>query len=429
MKKVTLLALGVVTAVSMAAGKPCEAAFVIGGENGWQLSTDGIVDVFATYNTTSPHPGGKHANSLLDNLGPDYSQRFGIDVGLLPSVVAFNVKAPTTNGVDSTVRIGIYPSLGNKDNANLGLSPNDRFSVGSNIDFREMFYTAKGAYGELLAGKALNLYQAKNILNDMTLLTAGTVGLRNHTVTLGHIGYGYLYTGFGPQIRYTTPDMAGVKVALAVAEPYDISGGGGAGADKTNTPRVETEISFAKTYGSSSVQAWFSGMYQNATRSNAALTRPGGSEDSIGGAYGLGVGIGGLNLLGSGYGGRGLGTVSVQDGSPKLGGLFGGSTDADGTGRLDWGFLLQATYQLTPSFKIGANYGQSRQEETELDAKTRTAGGSILVKNQESATANLVYNLNTFTQFIAEYTYAQNTWHDSAKQHSNQFALGTMFYW
>jgi predicted porin len=170
-------------------------------------------------------------------------------------------------------------------------------------------------------------------------------------------------------------------------------------------------------------------MYQNSTRSNAALTRPGGSEDSIGGAYGLGVGIGGLNLLGSGYGGRGLGTVSVQDGSPKIGGLFGGSTDADGTGRLDWGFLLQATYQITPSVKIGANYGQSRQEETELDTKTRTAGGGILVKNQESATVNAVYNLNKFTQFIAEYTYAQNTWQDSAKQHSNQFALGTMFYW
>ncbi|MBL0225302.1 MAG: porin [Geobacteraceae bacterium] len=428
MKKSIVWALGLVVAASLTVSKPCNAAFVIGGENGWQISTDGIVDVFATYNTTSPHPGGSHALSLLDNTGSDYNQRFGVDVGLLPSVVAFNIKAPTTNGIDSTVRIGIYPSLGNTGNASLagspGLSSSDRFSVGPNIDFREMFYTAKGAYGELLAGRALNLYQAKNILNDMTLLTAGTVGLRAHTVTLGHIGYGYLYTGFGPQFRYTTPDMAGVKVALAVGEPYDISGG-----DKTNSPRVEAEISYAKTYGSTSVQAWLSGLYQNATRSNAATTRPGASVDSIGGAYGLGVGIGGLNLLGSGYGGRGLGTVSVQDGTPKVAGLFGGSTDADGTGRLDWGFLLQATYQLTPSVKIGANYGQSRQEETELDTTTRTSAGAILVKRQESATVNAVYNLNKFTQFIAEYTYAQNTWHDSAKQHSNQFALGTMFYW
>jgi hypothetical protein len=134
-------------AASLTISKPCSAAFVIGGENGWQLSTDGIVDVFATYNTTSPHPGGSHALSLLDNTGSDYNQRFGIDVGLLPSVIAFNVKAPTTAGVDSSVRVGIYPSIGNTGNANLAgstvsggaangnLSSSDRFSVGPNIDF------------------------------------------------------------------------------------------------------------------------------------------------------------------------------------------------------------------------------------------------------------------------------------------------------
>ena len=432
MKKSILLTLGLCVATSLAISQPCSAAFVVGGENGWQLSTDGIVDVFATYHSTSPHPGGTHDLSLLDNFDPkDYNQRFGIGVGLLPSVIALNVKAPTTNGVDSSVRIGIYPSIGNTGNGSLagpsGLSASDRFSVGPNIDFREMFYTAKGAYGELLAGRALNLYQGKNILTDMTLLTAGTVGLRAHTVTLGHIGYGYLYTGFGPQIRYTTPDLAGVKLAIAVGEPYDISGG-----DKTNTPRVEAEFSYAKVFGSASVQTWLSGLYQNATRSKTAAVRPGGSEDSIGGAYGLSVGIAGLNLLGSGYGGRGLGTTSVQDGG-ALQGLFGGSTDAAGKGRLDWGFLLQATYQIIPSVKIGANYGQTRQEETDLDTTTRKGtgegAGRILVKKQESATANVVYNLNKFTQFIAEYTYAQNTWHDGASQHSNQFALGTMFYW
>lgn len=108
MKKSIVWALGLVVAASLTVSKPCNAAFVIGGENGWQISTDGIVDVFATYNTTSPHPGGSHALSLLDNTGSDYNQRFGVDVGLLPSVVAFNIKAPTTNGIDSTVRIGIY---------------------------------------------------------------------------------------------------------------------------------------------------------------------------------------------------------------------------------------------------------------------------------------------------------------------------------
>jgi len=413
MKKSILLTLGIFVAVSLAVGKPCSAAFVIGGENGWQLSTDGIVDVFATYATTSPLPNGPRAISLLSAGGSEnsYDQRFGVGVGLLPSVIAFNVKAPTTNGIDSAVRVGIYPNIQNKG-AN-------RFDTSPNIDFREFFYTAKGSYGELLAGRALNLYQGKNILNDMTLLTAGTIpasALRGGT-TLGHIGYGYLYTNFGPQIRYTTPDMAGVKVALEVAEPYKIS----ADTGKTNSPRVEAEISYATVFGGgASVQAWLSGLYQTAPRSDTAVARPGKANESIGGAYGVGVGFSGLNLLASGYGGKGLGMVSAQDGDF----LGSTSTDANGKERLHWGYLLQATYQLNPSFKIGANYGQSRQEKNDNEP-----AGPAIMKNQESAVLMLTYNLNKFTQFVAEYIYAQNTWMDGAKQHSNQFALGTMFYW
>lgn len=136
----------------------------------------------------------------------------------------------------------------------------------------------------------------------------------------------------------------------------------------------------------------------------------------------MAVGFSGLNLMGSGYGGRGLGMLSVQDGDVL--GAADTSTDANGKQRLAWGYLLQATYQLTPSFKLGANYGQSRQEKNDGEP-----GGYAIMKNQESAVVMLSYNLNKFTQFVAEYIYAQNTWMDGAKQHSNQFALGTMFYW
>lgn len=416
-----------------------QAAFTVGGENGWQLTTDGIVDVFATYNSTSQNPSSRAYFNLLENdNATGYGQRFGVGVGLLPSVVAFNIKAPTTNGIDSTVRVGIYPSIQNETS--------DRFSVGPNIDFREMFYTAKGAYGELLAGRALNLFQGKNILTDMTLLTAGTVGGRANTVTLGHIGYGYLYTGFGPQMRYTTPDFGGVKFALEVAEPYEIS----SIASKTSSPRVEAEVSYAQTFGGTSVQGWIAGLYQNAVRKdtvtsaasvsvdalgnvtgNPATTtipaRAGKDNESIGGAYGVSVGFAGVNLLGSGYGGKGLGMLSAQDGA-----VTDLAVDDGGKERLFWGFLVQATYKLTPSIMLGANYGQSRLEETDLDATIRVANGNTgkaLIKKQESGVFTVTYNLNKFTQFVGEYIYAQNTWHDGETQHSNQFALGTMFYW
>ena len=412
MKKFVSIALGVCLAASLVATKPCSAGFTVGGENGWQLTTDGIIDVFATYTMTQPGPAGHGSDPLLDGNATSYNQRFGIGVGLLPSVVAFNIKAPTTNGVDSTVRIGLYPSIQNKSGGPLG--SDQRFSTGGNIDFREIFYTAKGKYGELLAGRALNLYQGKNILTDMTLLTAGTAASRDNTVTLGHIGSGYLYTGFGPQMRYTTPDFGGAKFAIAIAEPYKIT----ADTAKTNTPRVEAELSFAKTFGGNvSTQAWLAGIYQNATRSKTAAARAGKDDETIGGAYGFGFGIKGLNLIASGYGGKGLGMLSVQDS-----GFLTTGVDTAGNAELFWGFLTQATYRINPSFMVGVNYGQSRMELAKNDPTS-------LVMKRELAVLDLTYNLNAFTQFVAEYSYAQTRWHDGAHQHSNQFALGTMFYW
>ena len=84
---------------------------------------------------------------------------------------------------------------------------------------------------------------------------------------------------------------------------------------------------------------------------------------------------------------------------------------------------------MTPDVKIGVNYGQNRQLESDDDKAKRGTGAFVTMKKQEAAVAMVAYNFNKFTQFIAEYSYAQNTWHDGATQHSNSFAVGTMFYW
>ena len=100
MKKLSIGALLVALAVTMAG--PAQAAFTVGGENGWSLSTDGIVNIFAAYQTKN---GNNDAQGVL---GANAEQKFGVRVGLLPSIIAFNVKAPTTAGIDSTVRVAMY---------------------------------------------------------------------------------------------------------------------------------------------------------------------------------------------------------------------------------------------------------------------------------------------------------------------------------
>jgi len=400
---------------------PSAMAFDVGGSNGWKFSTDGLVDVFATYQTAQPTPSGKRSLSLL-NADSNYFQHFSVQVGLLPSVVGFNVTAPTVNGIDSKVRIGIYPSIQNSSSGGNG----NRFDTNPNIDFREMFYTASGSFGELLAGRALNLYQGKNILTDMTLFGAGVVPIPATTTTLGHIGYGYLYTNFGPQIRYTTPDMGGVKAAVSINEPYKIS----SDTAKTPTPRVETEISYAtKLSGGATLLTWADGLYQDATRSKTAAVRPGKSDHSLGGAAGVETGIGNLDLMASGYYGEGLGMVSVQDGG--LDASFGSSAiDAAGNERTQWGWLAQATYKVTPSVKVGANYGQTAQNSSSNDRSSiGTAAFSTPMRKQEATTVMLAYNLNAFIQFVGEYSWAQDTWMDGQKQHANSVSLGTLLYW
>jgi hypothetical protein len=426
MKKFSIGALLVAMAVVMAG--PAQAAFTVGGENGWSFGTDGIVNIFGIYASTEANEGGF---SLL-NLSGAADQKFGVRVGLLPSIVALNVKAPTVNGVDSNVRVAFYPNVQNSNDNN------QRFNTNPNIDNREFFYTASGKFGQLLAGRALNLFQGQNILNDMTLFTAGVADMtvvRGGT-SLGHIGYGYLYTNFGPQFRYTTPDMGGFKAALEIAEPYAISDSSG----KQNTPRIEAELSYAAKYKNVSVHAWLEGLWQQDTRTQTTTTasgvdaggvpfpavttataRAGRHNTSLGIAPGVNVAIGPVGLMFSGYYGQGLGMYSAQDG-PALG---ASSVDSEGKERDQWGFLAQTTFQLTDSVRLAANYGRSDNTSNKNDPDY-----TALMKTHEAAVGQVNYNLNKFTQFTLEYIWARDSWF-GIDEHmtSHQVALGTVFFW
>jgi hypothetical protein len=425
MKKISIATLLVALVVVMAG--PAQAAFTVGGENGWQLGTDGIVNIFGAYQTNS---GNSNAAGLL---GADNTQKFGVRVGLLPSIIAFNVKAPTTAGIDSNVRVGMYVNVqNNSGGADVGGfgggTSNAHYNTSPNIDLREFFYTAKGKFGEFLAGRALNLFQGQNILNDMTLFTAGVVDMRavRGGTSLGHIGYGYLYANFGPQFRYTTPDMAGFKVAFEVAEPYQISAATNDAVSngKTNMPRFEAELSYATTFKGGSVHAWLSGIEETATRATTGFARPGGTDLSLGFAPGVNVQFGPVGLMASGYYGTGLGMISTQDGD-----VFSSTTDNLGNQRKQWGFLGQATYQLTDSVRLAVNYGANRSNRTDEESDGRALANLNQMKSQEALVGQVNYNLNKFTQFTLEYIWAQNVTQGGDKLRSNQVALGTVFFW
>jgi len=190
------------------------AAVVIGGSDGWSFSTDGMVNLFMVYQDSDDIPAGVNPAYATEEDG------LRIKNGFLPNILAFNIKAPTMNGLDMGARIGFYPSAAHDNVKN---------KFNSQIDLREVFFTVDGNFGQFMVGKGLSLFLGTNLLTEQTLMGAGTLGSTfglSHVagVTLGRIGYGYVYPNFDAQVRYTTPDLNGLKLSVALCDPSRIEG-------------------------------------------------------------------------------------------------------------------------------------------------------------------------------------------------------------
>jgi hypothetical protein len=369
--------------------------------DGWTVSFDGFVNAFGANQMGSSVPVGVVPDPLMTT---DDLDTFRVRTGLLPGLFAFNVQAPRTEGLDVKARVGLYPQINND---------NTRNAFGSQIDLREIFFTVDGRFGQVLVGRALNLYQGKNILTDMSLFGVGAQGPASAGgTTLGRIGYGYLYTQFGAQLRYTTPELAGLKLAVGVVDPSQIAGGG-VTATRTDSPGVEAELAYARKLGAASVQGWVSALSQDAAV-------PGGdTKTAQGWAAGAGVGFHGVELLASGFGGKALGTFLLLDTD---------SLDADGAERRSLGFLGQAAYTYGKT-KVGLSYGQTTSDETAGEAATRLAGGPAVLDARRSWTGGVYHDVNKHLKVVAEYTRATSEWVAGQRQSVDVVALGGFFMW
>jgi len=392
-----------------------EAAFVVGGENGWQMSFDGMINVFMVYDAQSnlKLKNGWDGGRVIANTA---EQSFRVRTGLLPSIFAFNVKSPTINGIDYGARIGLYPQIENST-THTGLGPGTfETNGGTSIDVREVFFTADGKFGQLLAGRALNLFEGKNILTDMTLIGVGVpLNLTGLGVSAGFIGRGYTYPSFGSQMRYTTPDFSGFKAALAICDPSKITGPGII-ASQVNQPRFETELSYAKAFTNGKFSGWLSGLYQEAKVRGIEFAVPGAQHkvSSLAGAAGMQLNYGSFETVLSGFGGQGIGAFLTQDGGDALG--------ANGQPRITYGGLFHATYAFGP-LKIGAQYGMNYSERTDNE------GDDLVQKSNQAITGGVYYSVNKYFTLVGEYTYTITHYYNSARMDQNIVSLGTVFVW
>src|SRR6059036_324760 len=212
MKRLALLLVAVALLLPAAAN----AQLTMQMSNGWSFSFAGNVNAFWVF-------------SKVNNSGVANSS---VRTGLLPAFATFEARGKEA-GMNLGVHFGFAPQIQNA-------GTHDQF--GAQIDMRQVYLTVGGQWGQILAGRELNLFGRQAILNDMTLFGVGAVGIgggQGGGTTLGRIGYGYLYPNFNAQVTYSTkPGEA--QVSVGIFQP-SILGGIFAASPYTFTkvPRLE----------------------------------------------------------------------------------------------------------------------------------------------------------------------------------------------
>ena len=354
----SLLSTSIAAALAIAAAPAQAISFSQGDAT---LDINGTVNGFYSHRTAEAN-GVKTTNSALTN-------------GLLPGWINF-VFTTKVDGLDIKAHVGFAPGINDKSDV-VGL-PSDPGCGGATgcdspftqIDTRNLYFQfGNQEWGTVKLGRDIGLFGQKIILSDMTLLGLGgnSYASTPFNTTFGMIGHGYMYTGFQPQITYTTPTMGGFSASAGIFDPNKFAG------DETKNPGFQAMANYDWEAGSAKGSLWAGAIHQR--------TSGAGSFNASGVELGAKVGIGAFEAVAYGFDASGLGLSTV-------GALFL-SPFAKNDGR---GYFVQGTYTVGKT-KFGLNYGENRDR-----------GGLLTDTNTfRSTTAGVYHSLNKYITLVGEY--------------------------
>jgi len=430
-KKIAIAAIPAVMALSSTS---VDSKVLLMSDKGWEVSFDGAANAF--YNFTSV--GNVDPNTVITsrnlngvgviegaggiNTGDNGADTSSISVGLLPNVWGFTVKAPTSNGLDVSGRLGLYTHM-NADGAS---------ASNNTINIRETSLTVSGSFGSVLMGRSLGIHQANAILNDVTLFGVGTYAGNITGTTLGRIGAGYVYADWYPQITWTTPGIGPIaaKIGLLQANPVE-SATAGAGATDTTAPKVEVQLDYNFNLGGLGGHLWVDGSYQNLGRTTTVTQTMLGTigegsdyDESIdigAGGFGGKLTFEGLSFVFSGFYNKGLG-MQFQ------GGAFG-SLDDRGKPRNFYGGYLQAAYDFGQGTNVSYSYGQNVAVRTGDDDFTAAADTAALLNYQDHHNGMIWHNVTDDFRLILEGSHTEMHWMYGGSQEAVNVSVGAFFFW
>jgi len=393
--KRTKLAAAIGTAVLAGAlSAPANAAIVLGGDNGWEVSYGGFINLFYTQSDFE-FDGGPNA----PNTSEDSSH---LNEGLLPAFHTLTAKSPEIGGLKGMAQITFAPDSSGAKNKRLNKG-------GAEIDMREVFFNVSGDFGTISAGRTLALFQRQAILKDMTLFGMGALaGPDGGGTGLGRIGFGYIYPDFRTRFTYKTPDMSGFNLELGVFDPQE-----GASPSETDTPQFQAEATYTHGFDGGSFNAWFGLLWQEQEITSSAAGGTGDIE-SFGWNVGTDIKFGGFNVVGNYYDGEALGSLLFA-----LGGGDAWSCNLTDCDEADnQGYYVQGSYTFNGKTKVGISYGESSQDSN--------AAGAPHVDNG-LWTVGVYHDVNSWLKVVAEYNEHNSDF--LGVQSVESFSVGAFILW
>lgn len=317
--------------------------------------------------------------------------------GSLPGWINF-VATTTANGQDVKAHFGFAPGIANESTVvglpsatsnvqALGL-PNTIRNPYTQIDTRNVYFQfGNQDWGTLKFGRDIGLFGQDVILSDMTLIGVGGTSWAGipFNSTFAMIGHGYMYTGFQPQITYTSPNFGGLQASAGIFQPSKFVG------NETKSPGLQAKVQY-DWKGTMPGKVWGGLISQKTSCSNTTF---GGNScagvntfSADGNEAGVKVGAGNFEAVAYAFAGKGLGWSTI-------GALFNAAGNpATGERTKSSGQFLQGTYKFGNT-KVGLNYGQN----TDKDGLLVNNGRQI--KNR-SNTLGVYHALNKYVTLVGE---------------------------
>jgi len=361
--------------------------------------------------------------------------------GLLPGDLSIKI-ATKQNDFDIAVFFGIWPGIQSLETGGLAgntfggvnLAPGNPTGFGvTGVDFRQQYVTVgKANMGTFKVGRDLGLFGQEAILNDFTLLGAGTTNgnVGPGSVTLGRIGLGYIYTDFMPQITWASPTAHGLQFTGGIFSPLSdvVSTTLGLPAFSApltghGQPQFQTKLTYTvPTKGPAKAKFWTNFITQSmeanasdhtADTSLAILT--GHNVRANGIDYGGKISIGAADFVASGYNGSGIGTE----------GLLFLATSPTGSKRGSQGGYFQGTYTFAKKTTAGVSWGESCLY---LANSGETANSQAITRCNSSYVGQLRYSLTKWVNLVGEYTHTHSLSQGRVATTSDSLALGSIVF-